>query len=90
MIGDGNMLPDRLREHFIVPITVLISMISLHVMSTVDFLSNDHDNIIQACTSLSCTIDFTIWIATYLHFWINRKQFYSLFDDVADTVNGSA
>lgn len=94
IIGDGNVLPKSLeqfglRERYIVPIICTFSLLSVQLVTSIDFILNIRVDILRACTSLITATVFLMSIQIYWHFMINRKQFYSLVDAVEDIVGES-
>lgn len=94
LIGDGDMLPRLplmlwtpwLRERFIVPFVIIFWLLPIQLGSSVNFVLNVRGDLVHACASLIPALCFSIWIVIYWHFLINRKRFYSLFNDVEDIV----
>lgn len=84
--GEGDILPNLRVKFIVVPMMFMLSMGSLYITSFFHFLFNVRDDFIHACSSLMVAVGILHVEAVYSHFWINRTEFYSLFDEVEDIV----
>lgn len=97
-IGDGDVLPDMpkwlkidgVSERTIIPIVYTLSLLSIMLSISIDFVLNVGGDLIRLCTSFMSVLGLLLLLAHFWHYLINRNRFYSLFDEVERIVNERA
>lgn len=89
-IGLQSSGPGSHRGYIIAPILISIPILSLVLSISLNFILNIHDDSNRVWSTLPTTIALFVFIILYWHLLFNRRQFYSLFENMQDIVDESA
>lgn len=89
IVGDGRLLPDQFREHFLLPIVYTISVSVVVLMLSVNIITSIDVDTLPAFASFIGSLTLMVWMITYWHFVINSQRFYLLLDNMRHLVEGS-
>lgn len=89
-IGLQSSGPGSHQGYIIAPILISIPMLSLVLSISLNFIVNIHDDTNRVWSTLPTTIALFVFLILYWHLLINRRHFYSLFEDMQDIVDESA